>query len=406
MNEGVKLTAPYTAHLYTLARELNPQARQTLLIEPQMRQQFQCSGCGECCQRPWAISVSQSYYEHWQKHFEEDPSGRFRNALQKYPQPTAEKYANITRKPGTHECVFLEDDRKCHLQKNYGEEALSKVCRTYPRYEQWQGLFVGRFLATGCPDVADLWQQFPDVYVQPIQVADSLWQEWVPHPHPMNPLVGTVWTGLTLDLVNTPYYSAQENLRRIVAHLQTMTRHALAEIHLDQVYEWYQTLSQATAPLPSQTDKMPQAFQGLLHYAQILPLLHRFLQEIQQGLIASPVLHEPERQLLNRFMNHYLRYRLLSLRIDPDKPQMGFFHSYFELSVQTLLLQWLALYYRYRDQGPLNPHHLIRAFTQIGYRLEGSRELDKPAFQLKDIPTLLEAAATLLLLDPGKAPHV
>ena len=41
--------------------------------------------------------------------------------------------------------IFLEDDKKCFIHKNYGVEALSFVCRTYPRYEGWFGSYLGKF---------------------------------------------------------------------------------------------------------------------------------------------------------------------------------------------------------------------------------------------------------------------
>ncbi len=403
MKNGVKLEAPYTEHLYQLASPLKRHERQLLMIEPEMRSQFRCSGCGECCQRPWAISISQNYYEKWYDHFENHPSGRFRGALQKYPQPSREKYANIARKTGTHECIFLDDDRHCFIQKEYGEEALSQVCRTYPRYEQWQGLFIGRFLSTGCPDVGELWPQFPDLYAFPIQVSEAQWQAWRLHPHPMDPLVGVVWTGFTLD-VATPELTAQQNMRRLGHYLKTLSRHNLQHFSIDHLRTWYIDMG-SQGPAPEDPSKQPQAFQGLLHYAQSLPLLHRFLEEIRHGLVAPPQLSAAERHDLNTFMHDYLRYRLVTVRIDPNRPDMGFFHSYFELGVQILLLQWLALYYRYRDQSELNIHHLIRAYTQIGYRLEHNLQLDKPMFTPRDTPTLLEALDTLMQLDPGKSPH-
>lgn len=404
MNNGVRLQYPYVEHLHHLTSLLDPEAHQTLMIEPELKAEFQCSGCGECCQRPWSVTVSENYYNQWAETLKAHAPGRLDQAFQVYDNATPQRYANINRKPGTHECIFLEDDRRCFIQKHYGEEALSRVCRTYPRYEQWQGVFFGRFMATGCPDIADLLVQFPHLQVQRIQMPVLHWREAEKNPHPLGQNVALTWLGLSLDLAFHEGYTATQNLLRINQVLKWLFSRRHQGVRADHLLQL--GAEERARRLPFQEGYQPERFQRwLLHFSAFLPLLKRYVRSVQDRCIAPPVLQPEELTLFNGFMRRYLVYRVLTTRLDPDQPYMGFYKSYFNIAVQMVLLQWLALYYRYRDQTLLTPHHLARAFTQIGYRIEGTRELMDPGREAKmSVPSLLEGIDILLCQDFGRPP--
>jgi Fe-S-cluster containining protein len=403
MTNRVKLTLPYVESFLSLAETLDFEKREILVLEPEVTPEFSCSACGECCQRPWSVPVSEAYYQKWEPILASDPSKRFAHAFALYDSPTSKKYANIARKPFSHECIFLDDDRKCFIQKTHGEEALSRVCRKYPRYEQWQGAFMGRFLAAGCPDVSQLLMEYPDIYAYRAVFKEQPWKNINQKLHPMGLSNAYAWCGLSLDLAYHPHYTAIQNASRINQVLKGILKRGIDQHSTAYFRELGREAAQGKLPFEEAYDKS-RAKKWLLHFSTFLPVLHSFLQQIEHGATAIQPLDPEERELLNSFMRRCLMYRMLTTRPDLSVPFSGFFKSYFEVVLQLVMLQWLALYYRERDQEALNRHHLARAFTQISYRIESNPEAQNTQ-ELKQMPAamVLEGIDVLLSYDLGQA---
>lgn len=400
MTNRVKLTLPYVESFLSLSEKLNFEAKEVLLIEPGIVSEFSCSACAECCQRPWSVTVSQDYYEKWGSILENDPSERFTNAFSIYDSPLSpQKYANITRKPFSHECVFLDDDRKCFIQKNHGEEALSHVCRTYPRYEQWQGAFLGKFLAPGCPDVAQMLMDYPELYGQGVVLQESAWAHASQRVHLLGLTNTYAWCGLSLDLAYHPHYTATQNALRINQVLKWIFKQGMENLSPEYFRTLGREAAQGKLPFEENYDKL-RAKKWLMHFSTFLPVLHDYLQRIEHGVTPSPQLETAEKELLNGFMRRFLMYRMLTTRQDFSVAFNGFFKAYFDLVLQMVLLQWLALYYRDRDQDLLNMHHLARALAQISYRIESNQEIQgSEEFKKMPAATLLEGIDVLLSID-------
>lgn len=404
MIKRVKLTLPYVESFFSLAEQLDFEKQEILIVEPEILSEFSCSACGECCQRPWSVTVSESYYQKWGTILENDPSERFRNAFAVYQSPTSRIYANITRKPFSHECVFLDDDRHCFIQKTYGEKALSHVCKTYPRYEQWHGAFLGRFLTAGCPDVAQMLMDYPDLYASPVVLQEQPWLHVSKQIHPLGLKNAYAWLGLSLDLAYHPQYTATQNALRINQVLKWIFKQGMDTLSPESFRELGREAAQGKLPFKEGYDK-ERAQKWRLHFSSHLPVLHQYLQNMAHGVTPVPRLASEEQSLLEGFMHRYLMYRMLTIRQDFSIAFKGFFKSYFDVVLQMVLLQWLALYYRERDQTPLNMHHLARAFAQVSYRIENDRDLQNDT-TFKKMPTadLLEGVDVLLSDDLGKAP--
>lgn len=179
-----------------------------LLLEWQDFQEFQCSGCGDCCKAPWRILIDQAYCETWEEHFENHPSGRFKQPFTRLENPTAENHANIRRQTDGNRCVFLEDDNLCFIHKHYGPAALPSLCQSFPRaqFAKPRHQYQLRVLTGACPDVPLLWRQ-----ALPLQVTV------VPAPptHQGTPELTEkllLWLGITLDslLQATPVRGVKE----------------------------------------------------------------------------------------------------------------------------------------------------------------------------------------------------
>ncbi len=115
-----------------------PEAPSSQLLAPHYLTQFQCIGpdCEETCCIGWQIQVDQAHFVALEKVMSRSAEERelFRHAY--VPVPEAERtrdvHAKIQLQPG-RACIFLDEERLCTIQRNYGEELLSNVCATYPR---------------------------------------------------------------------------------------------------------------------------------------------------------------------------------------------------------------------------------------------------------------------------------
>ncbi len=391
------LVQPYANHLHVLAQQLDFSRQEVLHLEPDIKEKFSCSACAECCQRPWMVSVTQDYYEQWNPIFESHPSGRFKGALLAYNNPHSEKYAELQRKPGTHECVFLDDDRMCFLQKEYGPAALSSTCQLYPRYNFWQGSSMGSYLRTGCPDVAELIQEPIQLYYLRVKLADKAWEQGMLHKHPLGMIEGYSWLGMTLDIVEDTRFTAVENMLRLGQVLRWT--HAQSQVTSEQLLA---VSAQARrGDLPYRKRYAPeQGYQLLRRFSVMLPLVQKYLRQIYQRACPFPQLNDQERELLRHFTSRFLFYGCLNLHLKQDNVERDFYTYYFYLALQLIYMQWLAMYYRFRARDELNFHHLARAMAQVGYRFEnGAKIAQKLELDPIDIPVLLEMMDALLSHD-------
>ena len=392
---GELIRPPYYPFMQQVVARLSTDPGLLLLLEPEAYQAFSCSGCGECCQRPWSILISQDYVERWQQVFHAHPSGLYHDPFVKAADPTPEHYADFHRKSGTGECIFLMDDRRCFIHAHYGEAALSDVCQAFPRYEGWFGAFLGRFMLNSCPDVNDLTGRFPGIRYEVTRLDEAQWRAKLAVPHPLGLYQGYLWLGLALDLLYQPSLTPIEAMRSLTAGLACLPL-PLGDTRPELLDTLQQRLERSPPPAPP-PDPRP-AFEHLLgllsHYAGV----HDYVSEVYAGWRKFPRLVAEERELLAEFLRHYLAYRCLRAEY-ADGKQMDFFYGfYFVLAQHIALLQWLALYYREREGGGLSREHLLRAATAVSHRYDQRLLLIEQTRKLP--PALcLEGMAHMLVFD-------
>lgn len=316
LRSGELIEAPYFAFMQQAVALLSRHERHVLELTPAFYEQFACTGCGLCCQRPWGISISQAYYQRWQAEIDAHPSGLYRQPFVLRAQPDDADYADIRRKPGTSECLFLMDDRRCFVQATYGEAALNDGCRAFPRYEGWFGAFLGRFMITSCPEVHALAWQLPGIRYTIARVVEDKWQELLARPHPLGLHQGYLWLGLCLDLVQGPL-SPIAALRWLLQLLVALPASPSADS------------LQLLAQLPPEGLPAPPpvfAFETLGHLLSDQPAVRDFVAEVARGW-RMPRLQPEERALLEAFLRSYLAYRLLSASYT-DGAGGGFFFGF------------------------------------------------------------------------------
>lgn len=359
---GQRLEAPYFDFMAEAVAVMQTQERCVLRLEPVLTERFACSMCGECCQRPWWIGLSRSYVEKWAPVFSQDP--RFKDPFTLLDQPSEAHYADIRRKPGSHECVFLRDDRSCHIHHTYGEEALSHVCRTFPRYESWFGAFFGRFLLPGCPDVQTLIQEETAIQYTLGEISPDKWTELRQREHPLGFYAAYLWLGLELDLVNDARLTPVQTQRQLLKALRLMQSGTLS---LDALRQTLSTPVPEPVPEPSM-----QALERVVNLLAPFKSICDYLVDICAGWRSPPVLSLPEQELLNLFLRRYLGYRVLTADYLTPAGLSFFYPTFFLRGMHLLMLQWLALFYREREGGLLTQDHLLRAANLLGYRYECS----------------------------------
>ena len=117
---------------------------------------FRCIGadCEDACCGDWDIPLDRATYEKYQQFPAKDLGPLVSNFVSLNAVNAPEGlYAQINRGPsGT--CPFLNSERLCSIQKEYGHQLLSATCSIYPRsLSRVHGVLEGS-LSLSCPEAA------------------------------------------------------------------------------------------------------------------------------------------------------------------------------------------------------------------------------------------------------------
>ena len=127
------------------------------LLQPEYAKTFRCIGaeCEQnCCCAGWGIYVDKATY----KKYRAAPS--LRQAAKKFIRinPAASdhfQFALVKIQPDKR-CPFLNTTNLCEIQRQHGDEFLSKTCRRYPRALTRLEGKIQRALFLSCPEAARL----------------------------------------------------------------------------------------------------------------------------------------------------------------------------------------------------------------------------------------------------------
>ena len=120
--------------------------------------QFSCIGgaCEDSCCIGWRVDIYKKTYKNYKNNKHKLLAPIFRSGIKKNDTSTNKGcYAIISLDEGGN-CVFLDQDKLCKIQKNLGSEALSPVCSNYPRIANQLGGQLEYSLGLSCPEVARL----------------------------------------------------------------------------------------------------------------------------------------------------------------------------------------------------------------------------------------------------------
>ena len=126
-------------------------AKKYFYFQPQYVGKFKCKGSkcdAHCCQTGWNILIDNETYDM----YKQLDSPEIISHIKFYD----ERNEYFIAFDGKKYCPFLNKDKLCSLQLQYGEKFLSRTCATYPRITNNFGYFFERALILSCPVAAEM----------------------------------------------------------------------------------------------------------------------------------------------------------------------------------------------------------------------------------------------------------
>ena len=125
--------------------------RKYLYFQPEYVSKFKCDGakCNARCCKNWGIFIDKASYKKYSQLADAQeiiPHMKFNSERDEYLITLTENFS----------CPFLTENNLCRLQRDYGEEFLSKTCAIYPRYIYNLKKFFECTLNLTCPVAAKL----------------------------------------------------------------------------------------------------------------------------------------------------------------------------------------------------------------------------------------------------------
>ena len=125
-----------------------------IILQPKYVADFQCDGSkcnAKCCRNSWRIDIDMETYKKYQRI--KNPA--MRKKILSSIHPSTIQTGFQIKLNNKDVCPLLCEDNLCYIQRNMGEDALSQICKVYPRMVQQIGNYQFRMLAMTCPAAAE-----------------------------------------------------------------------------------------------------------------------------------------------------------------------------------------------------------------------------------------------------------
>lgn len=362
---------------------------QSIILQPKYVGDFQCDGSkcnAKCCKNSWCIDIDMETYKKYQRI--KNPA--MRKKILASIQPSTSKAGFEIKFNEDGACPLLCEDNFCYVQRNLGEEALSKTCKGYPRKIQKIGNYQFRLLSLTCPVAAE--QALFSPYGMELQQLScgndkSAWKLAVKNTNPKEvpddlAAVHIMMGGLAI-LQNTSYTFEQ--------------RLVLLGFFLDRVEDCQQDV-EAVAGLIEyyNSDVFQQEISGLWHEWQYYPKAH---QQFMEGIIT--VLQEEKLLLLSgpwQTMNEHhnsiyaQRHKMIQDKLGsalerywqhewlfhgyPYSFSGGFLHNYFSYLIAYEMCQ-LLIYSAYALDEGWEENNILDVLGMFSKILDHRRDFSK-----------------------------
>lgn len=129
------------------------------ILGPEYVKQFRCIGssCQDNCCIGWDVDIDKKTYYKYQKFKEEDLMRLFKSSVHQNREAYSDEvdFAKVKLKKDKR-CPFLNDENLCIIQAKVGENYLSNVCATYPRFTNLVDDVYEQSATVSCPEAARL----------------------------------------------------------------------------------------------------------------------------------------------------------------------------------------------------------------------------------------------------------
>lgn len=363
-------------------------SNQSIILQPKYVGDFQCDGSkcnAKCCRNSWRIDIDMEAYKKYQRI--KNPSMRKKILASMQPSTRQAGFEIKFNEEGA--CPLLCEDNFCYVQRNLGEEALSKTCKGYPRKIQKIGNYQFRLLSMTCPVAAEQALLSPHgMELQQLSCEDdsAAWKLAVKNTNPKevsDDLVAVhIMMGGLAILQNTSYTFEQ--------------RLVLLGLFLDRVEDCQQDV-EAVAGLIDyyNSDVFQQEISNLWENWQYYPVAHK---QFMEGIIT--VLQEEKMTLslpwLKMNARHNIvyeeRYHLVQERLGsvlerywqhewlfhvfPYSFSGGFLHNYFSYLIAYEMCQ-LVIYSTYSSDNAWEEKNILDVLGEFSKSFDHKRYFSK-----------------------------
>ncbi len=132
--------------------------RYNSVLMPEYLSRFSCTGqaCDDCCCFGWNIFIDEKTYKKYRRVMDPEFKPLIEKAVSKVrSNSSVHNYGKIKLDENGF-CPLLSDNKLCRLQQKFGEEYLSAVCSTYPRYTNLVDEVLEGSGTLSCPEIAKL----------------------------------------------------------------------------------------------------------------------------------------------------------------------------------------------------------------------------------------------------------
>lgn len=375
--------------------------------QPRYVSRFLCDGskCDSLCCRAWDITVDDETYEKYRRL--EDPAGKkfILDNIKNLPGGSG----RLIKMDRARACPFLCNDLLCHIQRNYGAEALSQTCRSFPRHLVQLYSFQLRSLSMVCPVAARLaLLSAGAMTMEPVDRSgeDTGWESLNFERNEKSETLSRLIEGIVLGgiaILQNKTYTREQRLFILGLYLDRADELLKQENAIELVADLTKTYQSENFRQELRPVFGDFAFDGEGHSA--------FMQELINGLRSKDIL--PDTALQEDFPEFPARCPAAPLALDSTGENMldsllaqEFIHHGYPFRVDDTLMHnyliflqsWALWRYwlfnaHWKAGGPLSPREFIRAageYCKVADHTKGYAEvLSQLAEKYRDTPMAL-----------------
>ncbi|MDR7856908.1 flagellin lysine-N-methylase [Tissierella sp.] len=129
-----------------------------MILIPEYMKQFRCIGseCEDSCCIGWTVSLDKKRYQNYKRSNNMELKPIFKSMVRRSHNNKSDEFYGRIVMDELDRCPFLDESRLCKIQGILGEEHLSDICASYPRFTNRIDGKLERSATISCPEIARL----------------------------------------------------------------------------------------------------------------------------------------------------------------------------------------------------------------------------------------------------------